>query len=147
MDWLSLRAGHLITSLCARILQSTKEDNDMTRIKSETLNQERSIESMIRWVDGTGTRPLDRLPDLTAEPIPTILQKLTLPHSERPLGSTAMLHISGARARLKDMRVGAWTIAPHCEWRYIKAPTGSVEWVPKSLDLPGNLFVPYTNAL
>ena len=79
----------------------------MTRIKSETPNQKRSIESMTRWVDGTGTLPPDWLPSLTAEPIPTILQELSLPHPERPLGSTAMLHISGARARLKDMRIGA----------------------------------------
>ena len=119
----------------------------MTRIKSKTSNQNRSIEIMTRWVNGTGTPPLDRLPDLTAEPIPTILQKLTLPHSERPLGSTAMLHISGARARLKDMRIGAWTIAPHCNWRYVRACEGGVYWVPESVDLPENLFVPYSNAL
>jgi hypothetical protein len=48
-------------SMCARILQSTKEDNDMTPIKSETLNQKRSIASMTHWVDGTGTPPPDRL--------------------------------------------------------------------------------------
>ena len=119
----------------------------MTRIKSETPNQKRSIESMTRWVDGSGTALPDRLPSLTAEPIPKILQKLTLPHSERPLGSSAMLHISGARARLKDMRIGAWTIAPHCSWHYVKSCKGSVEWVPESVDLPENLFVPYSNTL
>lgn len=136
-----------MVSLCARIFQSTKEDNDMTRIKSETLDQKRSIESMTRWVDGSGTPPPDCLLSLSAEPIPIILQKLTLPHSERPLGSTAMLHISGARARLKDMRVGAWTIAPHCSWHYVKSCKGSVEWVPESVDLPENLFVAYFNTL
>jgi hypothetical protein len=31
--WLSLKAGHLITRLCACILRSTKEDNVMARIK------------------------------------------------------------------------------------------------------------------
>ena len=29
-DWLPLKAGHLITRLCARIQQSTKEDNLMS---------------------------------------------------------------------------------------------------------------------
>ena len=29
MDWSTYKTGHLITSLCARILQSTKEDNVM----------------------------------------------------------------------------------------------------------------------
>ena len=119
----------------------------MTRIKSKTSNQKRSIVSMTRWVDGTGALPLDWLPSLTAEPIPTILQELSLPHPERPRGSTAMLHISGAKARLKDMRIGAWTIAPHCNWRYVRASEGSVYWVPESVDLPENLFVPYSNAL
>ncbi len=119
----------------------------MTRIKSETPNQKRSIESMTRWVDGTGTPSTDCLPSIAAEPIPKILQELSLPHPERPLGSTAMLHISGARARLKDMRIGAWTIAPHCNWRYVRASEGSVYWVPESVDLPENLFVPYSNAL
>jgi len=118
----------------------------MTRIKSETPDQKRSIESMTRWVNGTGTLPPDWLPSLTAEPIPTILQELSLPHPERPLGSAAMLHISGARARLKDMRIGAWTIAPHCNWRYVRAGEGGVYWVPESIDLPENLFVPYSNA-
>jgi hypothetical protein len=137
----------LITSLCARILQSTKEDNDMKHVKSDASKQTRSIESMINWVTGTGATPSGQLPSLIEEPIPKILQEIALPHPKQPLGSTAMLHGSGARARLKDMRVGAWTIAPHCNWRYIKAPTGSVEWIPKSIDLPENLFVPYTNAL
>ena len=137
----------MITSLCARILQSTKEDNDMTRIKSKTSNQNRSIEIMTRWVNGTGTPPPNWLPSLTAEPIPKILQELSLPHPERPRGSAAMLHISGAKARLKDMRIGAWTIAPHCNWRYVRASEGSVYWVPESVDLPENLFVPYSNAL
>ena len=118
----------------------------MTRIKPKTSNQKRSIESMTRWVNGTGTPPLDGLPSLTAEPTPTILQEISLPHPERPRGSTAMLHISGARARLKDMRIGAWTIAPHCNWRYVRASEGSVYWVPGSLDLPENLFVPYSTA-
>lgn len=119
----------------------------MTRIKPKTSSQKRSIESMTRWVNGTGTPPRDGLPSLTAEPTPTILQELSLPHPERPLGSAAMLHISGARARLKDMRIGAWTIAPHCNWRYVRAGEGSVYWVPESVDLPENLFVPYSNAL
>jgi hypothetical protein len=119
----------------------------MKHVKSDAPKQTRSIESMINWVAGTGATPSGQLPSLVEEPIPKILQEIALPHPKQPLGSTAMLHGSGARARLKDMRVGAWTIAPHCNWRYIKAPTGSVEWIPKSIDLPENLFVPYTNAL
>ena len=137
----------MITSLCARILQSTKEDNDMKHVKSDAPKQTRSIESMINWVTGTDATPSGQLPSLIEEPIPKILYETVLPHPDQPLGSTAMLHGSGARARLKDMRVGAWTIAPHCNWRYIKAPTGSVEWIPNSLDLPRNLFVPYTNTI
>ena len=36
MGWLSLKAGHLITRLCARMLQSTKEDNVMPNINQSS---------------------------------------------------------------------------------------------------------------
>ena len=55
-DWLPLKAGHLITRLCARISQSTKEDNLMSdrektyyRRVNAYLNPDKAIQAtMIR---------------------------------------------------------------------------------------------------
>jgi hypothetical protein len=49
-----------------------------------------------------------RPPSLDEVPVPDILNRLSYPHEQRPRGSTAMIDAAGARARLHEVRPGAW---------------------------------------
>ncbi len=97
---------------------------------------------MVDWMIGLG-RFIGQLPELDKVPVPEILHDLEFPHPERPLGSSAMLHASGAKHHLGSLRTGAWTIAPHSGWHYVKSPNGKVEWIPNNINLPKSLFVPF----
>jgi hypothetical protein len=53
-------------------------------------------------------------------PVPDILNRLSSLHEKRPRGSKAMLDAAGARARLRDVRPGAWVISPYIGWKWAK---------------------------
>jgi hypothetical protein len=59
MDWLPLRAGHLITRLCARVLQSTKEDNDMSDV-SKSSSSDTECESAVTCKSRVKAKRLSR---------------------------------------------------------------------------------------
>jgi hypothetical protein len=160
MGWLSLKAGHLITRLCARMLQSTKEDNVMSRLKIDPLIDELAHKETsagikfkdipddarheVEWIEGCHV--FNRhLPSLDELPVPRILYQLSALHPDRPRGSRAMLCAHGAKGRLVGLRPGAWTVTPFNDWRYAIFPNGQVGWIPKEMDLPQTLFVPFRN--
>ena len=160
MGWLSLKAGHLITRLCARMLQSTKEDNVMSRLKIDPIIDELAHKETsagvkfkdipndarheVEWIEGCHV--FNRhLPSLDELPVPRILYRLPALHPDRPRGSRAMLCAHGARGRLVGLRLGAWTVTPFNDWRYAIFPDGVVGWIPKEIDLPKPLFVPFRN--
>ena len=97
---------------------------------------------MIDWINGLGEF-IGQLPELHKIPVPEILYELEFPHPDRPRGSSAMLHASGARHHLGNLRAGAWTIAPNSGWHYVKTSHGTVEWIPKHICMPKSLFVPF----
>ena len=74
-----------------------------------------------------------------------MLYQLPALHPDRPRGSRAMLCAHGARGRLVGLRLGAWTVTPFNDWRYAIFPDGVVGWIPKEIDLPKSLFVPFRN--
>jgi hypothetical protein len=51
----------------------------------------------------------------------------------------------GAKGRLVGLRPGVWTVTPFNDWRYSIFPDGVVGWIPKEIDLPQTLFVPFRN--
>jgi len=50
-------------------------------------------------------RPLPAIDDV---PVPDILNRLPCLHEQRPRGSRAMIDAADARARLHEVRPGAW---------------------------------------
>ena len=48
---------------------------------------------------------------------------------------------AGARARLRDVRPGAWLISPFSGWKWAKWPSGDVGWLPTDIELPATLQV------
>jgi len=160
MGWLSLKAGHLITRLCDRILQSTKEENVMSRLKIDSISHELSNKKTsagvrfidvpgdarheVEWIDGCHVFS-SNLPTLDDMPVPEILYQLPVLHPDRPRGSRAMLCAHGAKGRLVGLRPGAWTVTPFNDWRYAIFPDGQVGWIPKDVDLPQALFIPFRN--
>ena len=81
------------------------------------------------------------LPSVDVVPVPDILYRLPYPHEDRPLGSKAMLDAAGARAKLRDVRPGAWLISPYSGWKWAKWPSGDVGWLPADVELPATLQV------
>jgi len=160
IDWLFLKAGHLITRLCARISQSTKEDNDMSRLKTDSTNNELATKktsagvsfsdvpeharSRVEWIEGCHSFD-GQLPSFDELPIPAILYQLPILHPDRPRGSRAMICAHGAKGRLIGLRAGAWTVTPMNDWRYAIFPDGDVGWISKEVDLPQALFVNFSN--
>jgi hypothetical protein len=73
------------------------------------------------------------------KPIPLRLARSPSLHEDRPRGSKAMLDAAGARARLRDVRPGAWLISPFTGWKWAKWPSGDVGWLPADIELPATL--------
>ena len=70
-----------------------------------------------------------------------ILYTLPYLHENRPRGSKAMLDAAGAKARLQDVRAGAWLISPLTGCKWAKWPFGEVGWLPADIELPATLQV------
>jgi len=66
----------------------------------------------VAWIDGRHGSAQSSLPSVDVVPVPDILYRLPYLHEDRPRGSKAMLDAAGARARLRDVRPGAWLISP-----------------------------------
>ena len=98
----------------------------------------------VEWIDGCHTFN-GQLPSLDELPVPEVLEQLPSLNPDRPTGSKAMLCIHGARGRLVGLRAGAWTVPPFGYWRYAMYPDGNVGWLPKDIDLPKALFIPFRN--
>ena len=81
------------------------------------------------------------LPPIDVVPVPEILNRLPYLHEDRPRGSKAMLDAAGARARLRDVRPGAWLISSYSGWKWAKWPSGDVGWLPADVELPEILQV------
>jgi len=160
MGWLSLKAGYLITRLCARITQSTKEDIVMSHQKSNPSDYELSDKRtsagvrfadvpedsryLVEWIEGCHSFHA-QLPSLDDLPIPVALTELPRLHPDRPRGSRAMLCAHGAKGRLDGLRAGAWTVTPFNDWRFAVFDDGEIGWIPKETVLPKALFVPFRN--
>ena len=98
----------------------------------------------VEWIEGCHVFNRN-LPTLNELPVPRILYQLPALHPDRPRGSRAMLCAHGAKGRLVGLRPGAWTVTPFNEWRYAIFPNGQVGWIPKEINLPQTLFVPFRN--
>jgi len=99
----------------------------------------------VDWMDGRHGPAQKRLPSLADVPVPDVLMTLTPLHEDRPRGSKAMIDAAGARARLRDLRPGAWIVSPFTGETWAKWPNGEVGWVPKNVRLPEELRVPARN--
>ena len=96
---------------------------------------------LVEYIDGFHGSPTRPLPGLEEVPVPQTLLELPQLNPERPRGSKAMLDAAGAKARLADCRPGAWLISPFSGWKWAKWPDGSVEWLPREVELPGELRI------
>jgi hypothetical protein len=95
----------------------------------------------VAWIDRRLGSAQSSLPPVDAVPVPHILHRLPHLHAGRPRGSKAMLDAAGARARLRDMRPGAWLISPFTGWKWAKWPSGDVGWLPADVEMPAILQV------
>jgi hypothetical protein len=95
----------------------------------------------VAWMDGRHGSAQQPLPSVDVEPVPDILYRLPELHEDRPRGSKAMLDAAGARARLRDVRPGAWLISPFSGQKWAKWPSGEVGWLPADVELPAALQV------
>src|SRR4051794_5969233 len=95
----------------------------------------------VEWMDGRHGSAQATLPSVDVVPVPDVLNTLPFLHEDRPRGSKAMLDAAGARARLCDVRAGAWLISPYSGWKWAKWPSGDVGWLPASVELPAALQV------
>jgi len=93
----------------------------------------------VAWIDGH--RGPAQLPPVDVVPVPSILNRLSSLHEDRPRGSKAMLDYAGAQARLRDVRPGGWLISPYTGWKWAKFPNGDVGWIPANIALPVSLEV------
>ena len=95
----------------------------------------------VAWMDGRHGSAQQPLPSVDVEPVPDILYSLPYLHEHRPRGSKAMLDAAGARARLRDVRPGAWLISPFSGQKWAKWPSGEAGWLPADVELPAALQV------
>ena len=95
----------------------------------------------VAWIDGRHGSAHSPLPPIDVLPVPEILNRLPYLHEDRPRGSKAMLDAAGARARLRDVRPGAWLISSYSGWKWAKWPSGDVGWLPADVELPEILQV------
>jgi hypothetical protein len=99
----------------------------------------------VAWIDGRHGPAQWALPSADVVPVPDVLYRLPYLHEDRPRGSKAMLDAAGARARLQDVRPGAWLISPYTGWKWAKWPSGDVGWLPAEIELPSTLRVTARN--
>jgi hypothetical protein len=99
----------------------------------------------VAWIDSRHGSAQSSLPPVDVLPVPDILYRLPYLHENRPRGSKAMLDAAGARARLRDVRPGAWLISPFSGWKWAKWPSGDVGWLPPDIELPATLKVAARN--
>src|SRR5258705_12338114 len=95
----------------------------------------------VAWIDGRRGSAQSSLPPIDVVPVPDILYSLPSLHENRPRGSKAMLDAAGARARLRDVRPGAWLISSFSGQKWAKWPSGDVGWLPPDIELPATLQV------
>jgi hypothetical protein len=95
----------------------------------------------VAWIDGRPGWAQAPLPSVDVVPVPDVLNRLPYLHEDRPRGSKAMLDAAGARAKLRDVRPGAWLISPYSGWKWAKWPSGDVGWLPADVELPATLQV------
>ena len=99
----------------------------------------------VAWMDGRHGSAQATLPSVDVVPVPDVLNTLPYLHEDRPRGSKAMIDAAGARARLRDVRPGAWLISPYSGWKWAKWPSGDVGWLPADVELPASLQVAARN--
>lgn len=99
----------------------------------------------VDWMDGRHGPAKTPLPSVDLLAVPDVLNRLPSLHENRPRGSTAMIDAAGARARLRDVRPGAWLISPYTGWKWAKWPSGEVGWLPADVELPATLQVSTRN--
>ena len=99
----------------------------------------------VAWIDGRHGSAQSSLPSVDVVQVPDILYRLPYLHENRPRGSKAMLDAAGARARLRDLRPGAWLVSPYSGWKWAKWPSGDVGWLPADIELPATLQVEARN--
>jgi hypothetical protein len=96
------------------------------------------------WFDGMDGSAKDALPTEAEVPTPACLKMDGDEWVRFPgwmTGSKAMLDAHGAKARLKGLRPGAWLISDETDRIWAKWPDGSVDQVPKDIELPASLRV------
>lgn len=99
----------------------------------------------VAWIDGRHGPAQSSLPPVHLVLVPDILNSLPYLHEDRPRGSKAMLDAAGAKARLRDVRPGAWLISPFTGQKWAKWPSGEIGWLPKDVELPAILQVTASN--
>ena len=120
-------------------------DEDLTSAGIPWSEVPEFAQRQVAWMDGRHGPASDRLPSLDVVPVPGALNRLPHLHEQRPRGSKAMLDAAGARARLRDVRPGAWLISPYTGWKWAKWPNGEVGWLPAEIEMPKSLRVPSLN--
>ena len=118
-----------------------KEDKDRTSAGTRWEDVPEHARHHVEWIDGRHGEAKSVVPDLESFPVPTALLELPQLHPDRTRGSKAMLDAHGARARLAEVRAGAWLISPFTGCKWAKWPGGGVGWVPKETELPEVLRV------
>jgi hypothetical protein len=121
------------------------EDDDRTSAGVPCSEVPEDVRHKVAWFEGRHGSALTPLPTIDSVPVPGILNKLPRLHEKRPRGSKAMLDASGAEARLRNVRPGAWLISPLTGWKWAKWPNGEVGWLPADIELPATLRVPARN--
>ena len=101
----------------------------------------------VAWMDGRHGSAQSPLPPVDVVPVPDALHTLPYLHENRPRGSKAMLDAAGARARLHDVRPGAWLTSPYTGWKWAKWPNGDVGWLPADVEMPAALQVSARNGI
>jgi hypothetical protein len=81
MGWLSLKAGHLITRLCALILKSTKEDNVMFDIHQ-------SPKGDVKSKPYAANQPRVKVQRLIFQEAQEFRERMDLPNSYIVIGNT-----------------------------------------------------------
>jgi hypothetical protein len=124
---------------------SMTDDKDLTSAGVPWSEVPEFARHQVEWMDGRHGSSQWLLPSLDEVPVPEVLNGLPYLHEQRPRGSKAMIDFAGARARLHDVRPGAWLISPYTAWQWAKWPSGDVGWLPSDVKLPPCLRVAARN--
>ena len=122
-------------------MDKMKRDKDRTSAGVKWSNVPEHARHDVEWIEGRHGPSDAELPDCEAVPVPIALLELPELHPDRPRGSKAMLDAHGARARLAEVRAGAWLISSFTGCKWAKWPGGGVGWVPKTTEFPEALRV------